>query len=152
MGSVGPMTIGAMAERTGLLRRTIRYYERIGLLPPAPRSRGGYRLYDAADIAVLRFVGRARTLGFATAEIASLLWRNKNRSAADVKALASKHIKDVDAKIAELMSLRQAVVKLAERCQGDDRLECPILDELASGGNDRTAQRSRARPAPLAPY
>lgn len=154
MGSMAPMNIGAVAARTGLPPKTIRYYELIGLLLPAPRSPSGYRLYEATDIEVLRFVNRARTLGFATAEIASLLdlWRNKDRGAADVKVLASKHIKDVDDKIAELMSLRHAVAELVERCQGDDRPVCPILDELANGRDDRVERSHRPKPAFSAPY
>ena len=153
MGSVGPMNIGAAAAITGLPPKTIRYYELTGLLPPAPRSRGGYRLYDAANIEVLHFVSRVRTLGFATAEIASLLdlWRNNSRSARDVKALASKHIKDVDDKIAELMSLRRAIAELVERCQGDDRPECPVLDELANGRDDCVERSPRPKPAFPAP-
>lgn len=153
MGSVGSINIGAVAARTGLPPKTIRYYELIGLLPPAPRSRGSYRLYDTADIEVLRFVNRARTLGFATAEIAGLLdlWRNKDRSTADVKALASKHIKDVDEKIADLISLRQTIAQFAERCQGDDRPECPLLNEPANGQEDRVERSPRPRPNFSAP-
>jgi MerR family copper efflux transcriptional regulator len=154
MGPVASMNIGAVAAKTGLPPKTIRYYELIGLLPPAPRSSGGYRLYNAADIEVLRFVNRARLLGFATAEIASLLdlWRNKDRSADDVKALASKHIKNVDERIAELVSLRHALAELVERCQGDHRPECPILDEIANGRDEFVEWNRRSKPAPSDPY
>lgn len=146
--------ISTVAADTGVPPKTIRYYEIIGLIPPAPRSPNGYRMYGAADIQVLRFVKRARTLGFTIAEIASLLdlWRNKKRSSAGVKALASKRIREVNDKIAELLTFRHAVAELAERCHGDDRPECPILDDLANGRDDRAAGRQRAKPAFLTPY
>lgn len=144
-----PMNISAVAAKTGVPPRTIRYYERIGLIPPAPRSSGGYRLYGATEVQILRFIKRARTLGFTIPEITSLLdlWRNGNRSNADVKALTCGHLRDVDDKIAEFVALRRSLAELVARCQGDGRPECPILDELATSPEDHAARPDRAVPA-----
>ena len=127
------MNIGTVAKRSGVAAKTIRYYESIGLIPSAGRSTNGYRVYTAADVETLRFISQARSLGFAVKDVANLLtlWHDRGRASADVKALAKDHITEIDAKIAELESIRETLVTLVERCHGDDRPDCPILDSLA---------------------
>ena len=127
------MNIGNVARETGVPVKTIRYYESIELIPRAQRSDNGYRRYGDTDVEVLRFIQRARRLGFSVSDVADLLalWRDKERASADVKALALRHVEEMECRIAELDALRRTLVDLAERCHGDDRPECPILDDLA---------------------
>jgi len=127
------MNIGTVADRAGVTSKTIRYYESIGLIDPARRTDSGYRVYDERDVQTLRFVHRARSLGFSVSEVADLLalWRDRNRASADVKALARQHLRDIDRKIADLQGMRDTLVHLMERCHGDQRPDCPILDDLA---------------------
>ena len=124
------MNIGTVAHRSGVPAKTIRYYESVGLIPPAERKSNGYRRYGELDVQALRFIQRARRLGFAVEEVAQLLelWYNKRRASADVKALAKRHIAHVEEKIHELESIRHLLLDLVARCHGDDRPECPILD------------------------
>ncbi len=126
-------TIGQVARRTGLPAKTIRYYEEIGLVPSPTRAPNGYRMYDERSVQLLRFVKRARELGFAIEEVTELLalWQRPDRTSAEVRALATEHIRGVELKIAQLEDMRRALVELTERCHGDDRPDCPILDELA---------------------
>ena len=127
------MTIGEAASRSGVPARTIRYYERIGLIGEAARGANQYRSYDEGDLAMLRFIGRARRLGFSVADLRNLvsLYRDRGRASREVKALAAQHLARVERKIAELDSLRAALADLVARCHGDHRPECPIIDELA---------------------
>lgn len=127
------MNIGTVADRAGVTSKTIRYYESIGLIDPARRTESGYRVYDERDVQTLRFVHRARSLGFSVSEVADLLalWRDRNRASADVKGLARQHLKDIDRKIAGLQGMRDTLLNLMERCHGDERPDCPILDDLA---------------------
>ena len=127
------MNIGSVARETGVPAKTIRYYESIGLIPRARRSDNGYRHYVDTDVEVLRFIQRARRLGFSVNDVADLLalWHDKGRASADVKTLARRHVAEVERRIAELDALRRTLVDLAERCHGDDRPDCPILDDLA---------------------
>ena len=127
------MNIGNVARESGVPAKTIRYYESIGLIPEARRFENGYRHYGDTDVEVLRFIQRARRLGFSVNDVADLLalWRDKDRASADVKALAQRHVEEVERRIAELDALRRTLVDLAEHCHGDDRPECPILDDLA---------------------
>lgn len=127
------MKIGQLAEKTDLPAKTIRYYESIGLIANASRTENGYRDYSENDVATLRFVSRSRRLGFSIKQVSELLtlWNDKARSSANVKSLALEHIQEVEGKIAELESLRATLVDLTERCHGDDRPDCPILDNLA---------------------
>ena len=127
------MNIGTAARQSGVPAKTIRYYESIGLIPPATRAGNGYRHYSGLDVATLRFIQRARRLGFAVKDVGNLLelWRNKRRSSASVKALAMTHVEAIERRIAELQSIRATLVHLTERCHGDGRPECPILDDLA---------------------
>ena len=129
------MNIGNVAQRSGVATKTIRYYESIGLIPPATRAENGYRDYDLADVETLRFIQRARRLGFSVVDVAKLLdlWRDRDRASADVKDLALRHIEEMERRIAELDSLRRTLVHLTEKCRGDDRPDCPILDDLAGG-------------------
>lgn len=129
------MTIGEAAHRSGVPAKTIRYYESIGLIEPAVRGENQYRAYTEGDVATLRLVGRARRLGFSIEDLRSLiaLYRDRERASADVKALAQHHIARLDRKLAELQTVRAALADLVERCHGDERPECPILDELEAG-------------------
>jgi Cu(I)-responsive transcriptional regulator len=128
----GVMSIGEAASRSGVPPKTIRYYEEIGLIAPAERLENRYRAYDNNDVQTLRFIQRARNLGFSLKEVASLLslYRDRRRASRDVKRLALAHVAELDRKIAEMKAIRDTVANLAERCHGDQRPECPILDEL----------------------
>lgn len=130
------MNIGQAAKHTGLSAKMIRYYEAIGLLPSAGRSESGYRQYGEDDLQRLRFIRRARDLGFSLAESGRLLalWHDRERASADVKALARDHINELNRKIAELAGLRDTLQELVEHCHGDHRPDCPILRDLESGG------------------
>ncbi len=127
------MQIGTVAQRSGVSSKAIRYYESIGLIQAAQRSRSGYRLYGEHDVQTLRFIQRARGLGFSVDDVAGLLalWRDKQRHSSQVKALAQKHVEEIERKIAELRGMQETLVHLIERCHGDDRPDCPILDDLA---------------------
>lgn len=127
------MTIGEAASRSGVPAKTIRYYEQIGLIGAAARGANQYRSYDDSDLAMLRFIGRARRLGFSVADLRNLvsLYRDHGRASREVKALAAQHLARVERKIAELDSLRAALADLVARCHGDHRPDCPIIDELA---------------------
>ncbi len=129
------MNIGAIAERSGISPKTIRYYESIGLIPLVGRRTNGYRVYDEVDMRMLNFVKRARSMGFSLEEVRDLLdlWRDQARTSAAVRSLALRHIHDLDRKIDEFTAMRNILAQLVERCQGDDRPDCPILDELAEG-------------------
>jgi MerR family copper efflux transcriptional regulator len=114
----------------------IRHYESIGLVPPGPRTEAGYRLYSDKDVHELRFIKRARSLGFSLEQIETLLslWRDKGRASADVKAMALTHVADLDARIRELTDMRDTLADLARCCRGDDRPDCPILRGLEEEG------------------
>ncbi len=129
------MNIGEAAKRTGLPAKTIRYYEEVGLIAPAARSDNGYRSYGERDLHTMRFVQRARSLGFTVEDCRGLiaLYGDTGRNSADVKSLALDRIADIDRKIVELRGMRSTLSELAERCHGDDRPDCPILDDLAGG-------------------
>lgn len=128
------MNIGEVARATGVSVRMIRHYEALGLLSPPVRGMNGYRHYGAAALARLRFVRRARELGFSLAAVAELvsLWDTPGRSSAEVKALAARHLADLDARITALQTMRDALTAVADRCHGDARPECPILDTLSA--------------------
>lgn len=138
------MNIGQAAKHTGLSAKMIRYYEAIGLLPSAGRSESGYRQYGDDDLQRLRFIRRARDLGFSLAESGKLLalWHDRDRASADVKALAVEHIDALNEKIAELEALRDTLQNLVDHCQGDHQPDCPILDDLQAG--DGCCQRTQA--------
>lgn len=129
-----PMNIGAAAKATGVSAKMIRYYESIGLLRPQARSLAGYRRYTPADLETLHFVRQARDLGFPLETVGALLslWQDRERSSADVKALALEHVAQLDARIADLTRMRDAIAGLAACCHGDQRPECPILEGLGA--------------------
>jgi MerR family transcriptional regulator, copper efflux regulator len=127
------MNIGQAAEQSGVSAKMIRHYESIGLVERARRTDGGYRIYDGKDIHTLRFIRRARDLGFSMKEIAQLLglWRNRRRASGDVRRVAQQHISELDQKIVELQAMRRTLSELVQHCHGDRRPECPILEDLA---------------------
>ena len=127
------MQIGELANTAGVTTKTIRYYEDIGLVEPARRRDNGYRDYAERDVHMLRFLSRARGLGFSVADCRALvaLYVDKDRKSADVKGIALNRVADIDAKITELRAMRATLVDLAENCHGDDRPDCPIIDDLA---------------------
>lgn len=127
------MNIGQAAKLSGVSAKMIRYYEQIGLIPPAFRSDSGYRHYGLPNVHSLRFIGRARDLGFSIEQISTLLvlWHDRSRASADVKALALSHAAALKAKIAELEAMAQTLEHLAAHCDGNDRPDCPILADLA---------------------
>ena len=129
------MTIGEAARESGVNAKLIRYYESIGLIPAAGRTASGYRLYTAGDVNVLRFIRRARRLGFGIGRIQALvaLWQDRGRSSAEVKRVALAHVAELDARIAELRAIRDTLAELAAACHGDERPDCPILRDLAEG-------------------
>lgn len=129
------MNIGQAAKHSGLSAKMIRYYESIGLLRPAGRSVSGYRTFAQDDLHRLAFIRRARDLSFSLEEVGRLLalWQDCQRASADVKALASAHVQELNRKIAELSDLRDTLQSLVEHCQGDGRPDCPILSDLESG-------------------
>jgi len=126
------MNIGTVAEQAGVPAKTIRYYEDIGLIRKAERLPNGYRAYSEHEMRELNFIKRARELGFSVEEVRDLLdlWRNTRRASAAVKALATRHLEVLEHKIAELESMRRSLAHLVQRCHGDERPDCPILDDL----------------------
>ena len=130
------MNIGETAAQSGLTPKAIRYYEDIGLLQPPARAGNGYRRYRARDVRILLFLKRARGLGFSVEECRELLalYSDQDRKSADVKSIALVRVTEIDRKIMELEGLKAALVDLADRCHGDDRPDCPILDDLAAIG------------------
>ena len=127
------MNIGEASKRSGLPAKTIRYYEETGLITPPALAENGYRDYSETDVHKLRFVRHSRGLGFSVDECAQLLslYEDKARQSADVKAIAEKHLTDIDAKILELQELRSTLHHLINNCHGDGRPDCPILEGLA---------------------
>ncbi|GIK96265.1 MAG: hypothetical protein BroJett029_04740 [Alphaproteobacteria bacterium] len=125
----------------------IRYYESIGLIPPALRTEAGYRLYTDQDVHTLRFIQRARGLGFSVEQMAELLalWRDRGRASADVKRLALSHVERLKAKIAELEAIASTLQHLAEHCHGDGRPDCPIIEELAEQTHPNVHELSEQR-------
>lgn len=131
------MRIQEASRQSGMPAKTIRFYEEIGLLRPAARAANGYRQFGENDVRTLKFIQRARSLGFAVEDVQKLLslWQDKRRESARVKQLALEHAADIDARIRQLESMKCAVLDVASRCHGDNRPDCPILEELA---NDET--------------
>lgn len=131
------MNIGQASQASGVTAKMIRYYESIGLLRPAVRRDNGYRDYGESDVHELRFIRRARGLGFEMAEIAELLslWRDRSRASRDVHKVASGHIAALESRIADLHGMVDTLATLVSCCHGDDRPDCPILTGLGDGAD-----------------
>ena len=132
------MKIGQASRASGVSERMIRHYEKIGLMPKAPRRDSGYRDYDDRDVNTLRFIRRSRDLGFPTEEIAKLLalWHDRDRASSEVKALASARAAELKRKARQLDEMRRSLEHLAANCHGDSRPDCPILGELEGLGGE----------------
>ena len=129
-----PVAIGQAAERAGVSARMVRHYEGLGLLAGVARTDSGYRQYTEADVHSLRFIRRARDLGFSMDEIAQLLglWQDKARASSQVKQIAQKHIDNLAERIAAMQAMQRSLQALVGCCHGDERPDCPILDDLAA--------------------
>lgn len=129
------MNIGEAAEASGVSAKMIRYYESTGLIEPAGRTDSGYRVYMDRDVHTLRFIRRARDLGFSVEQIKNLLglWNDRSRSSAEVKAVALEHVDRLSEKVAELQAMIETLRDLANKCFDDERPDCPILHDLAQG-------------------
>lgn len=132
------MNIGMVSERSGLPSKTIRYYEDIGLVRPL-RGDNGYRDFRETDLHKLAFLGRARALGFSIEDCRTLLslYEDESRESSQVKAVAEEHLKAIDGKILQLQAMRTTLSHLVESCHGDNRPDCPILDDLADGSTEQ---------------
>ena len=130
-----PMNISEAAAATGISAKMIRHYESIGLIPAPSRSLAGYRNYSENEVHTLRFIRHARNLGFSMAQIGELLglWRNQRRSSSKVRDLAQAHIAELEQKIREMTAMKATLAHLVHCCRGDDRPDCPILENLAAG-------------------
>lgn len=142
----GFMNIGRAALASGVSAKMIRHYESIGLLPAAGRTFAGYRIYRDNDVHTLKFIRRARDLGFSIREITALvgLWQNRRRTSSEVKKLVERQVLQLDEKIRALQAMRNTLSHLACNCHGDSRPDCPILDDLASDAADLAAAPARA--------
>lgn len=127
------LNIGEAARRADVSAKMVRHYESLGLLPVVSRTDAGYRQYSDKEVHTLRFIKRARSLGFSMPEIAQLLklWQDKRRPSESVKKIAAHHVADLDQRIAELSAMKRTLQTLVDCCHGDHRPDCPILDELA---------------------
>lgn len=146
------MNIGQASNASGVSSKMIRYYEQIGLIKPALRTASSYRTYGDNDVHTLRFVRRARDLGFSVEQIKELLalWRDRSRASSDVKAVALEHVAELERKIAAIQEMAKTLKHLASHCHGDDRPECPIIEEIANGSaKDRTDLNARFGAASL---
>lgn len=139
------MNIGEASERSGVSAKMIRYYESVGLLPPASRRSNGYRDYGDQEVAVLQFVRRTRDLGFSLEEVGALLalWSDKNRPSREVKRLAEKHIGELERRIHDMRSVIGTLKSLTRRCHGNEGSACPILDDLAAPAPPKRGTRAR---------
>ena len=137
------MNIGEAARASGMSAKMIRYYESIGVIGPADRSGAGYRVYDERDVHLLRFVKRARSLGFPVERVNRLvaLWRDHGRASAEVKRIAQAQIGELEQRITELETMKRTLEHLAAHCHGDQRPDCPILDDLAAAPRPPRAKR-----------
>ena len=128
-----PVNIGEAARLSGVSAKMVRHYEGLGLLPRVARTDSGYRQYSEAEVHTLRFIKRARDLGFSMDEIGELvgLWQNRRRASANVRRVAQKHAEDLAQRIAAMQAMQKTLHHLIHCCHGDERPECPILEELA---------------------
>jgi Cu(I)-responsive transcriptional regulator len=128
------MNIGEAARKAGVTPKMVRHYESLGLLSKVHRTESGYRVYSEAEVHTLRFIKRSRELGFSMAQIAELLklWQDRRRPSSSVKKLALAHVEELDRKIEALQAMQETLKHLIHCCQGDDRPDCPILEDLGS--------------------
>ncbi len=142
-----PVTIGDAAHQSGVSAKMLRHYEALGLLGHVARTEAGYRQYSEADVHTLRFIKRSRDLGFSMTEIGDLvsLWRNRRRASASVKRIAQQHVQDLSERIAAMQAMQRTLQNLLQHCHGDERPDCPILDDLASHGAVATHGAGRTR-------
>ncbi|MFO1244692.1 MAG: Cu(I)-responsive transcriptional regulator [Ramlibacter sp.] len=133
MGTGYPVNIGEAARLSGVSAKMVRHYESLGLLPRVGRTDSGYRQYSEAEVHTLRFIKRSRELGFSMEEIAELvsLWQNRRRSSAGVKRIAQRHADELAQRIEAMQAMQRTLAHLIHCCQGDDRPDCPILDDLS---------------------
>lgn len=145
----GPFNIGEAAALSGVSTKMLRHYEVLGLLPKVARTFSGYRQYGPNEVHTLRFIRRARDLGFGTPEIKRLLdlWQNRRRASANVKRIALEHVEDLDRRIAQMQSMKRTLEALVHSCHGDERTDCPILDDLAAEPEAPKPVTSRATAA-----
>lgn len=134
---MNPVNIGEAARATGVSAKMIRHYEQVGLFTPACRTEAGYRQYAERDLHTLRFIRRARDLGFSIEQIRELLalWQDRKRPSRQVKAFAQAHLQALEQKLRELQAMKASLEHLVHGCHGDDRPECPIIDSLAEPGD-----------------
>ncbi len=142
----GLMDIGQAAKRSSVSAKMIRHYEAVGLLPKVARTFANYRIYTENDVHTLRFIKRARTLGFSVKQIESLLalWQDRTRASREVKRIALAHVEELQARIREMEEMKRTLERLAADCHGDHRPQCPILDDL--GTPDAGAPSPGAKP------
>lgn len=133
---VWPVNIGVAARLSGVSAKMVRHYESMGLLPPVARTDSGYRQYTQADVHSLRFMKRCRELGFSMVDMASLvqLWHHRGRTSASVQHIAQNHLAELEARVTALQAMQRSLQELIRCCHGDERPECPILDDLAGTG------------------
>ena len=133
------LNIGDAARLAGVTPKMVRHYEALGLLPPIDRTQAGYRLYEQNQVHTLRFIKRARDLGFSIPQIAELvkLWQSRRRKSSSVKKVAEHHVQELERKILELESMRRTLAHLIRSCDGDERPDCPILDDLGGQASRR---------------
>ncbi|MDF2446706.1 MAG: Transcriptional Regulator, MerR family [Moraxellaceae bacterium] len=148
------MNIGEAARRSGVTPKMIRHYESLGIIAPRGRTEAGYRRYDERDLHELRFIRRARHLGFSLEQIRVLLslWQDRSRASADVKRMAQAHVDELDARIRELTDMRDTLAALAESCRGDHRPDCPILAGLESESESKAGAANGAAAVSDAPH
>lgn len=141
------MNIGQAADASGISAKMIRYYESVGLIASADRTTSGYRIYSPEDVYTLRFIRRARDLGFSVEQIASLLalWQDRSRASADVKKFALGHVEKLEVKRREIDEMVATLRHLASHCRGNNRPDCPIIEELSAGKHiaERSPRRDR---------
>ena len=146
-----PVPIGVAARRAGISARMVRHYESLGLISGVARTDSGYRQYTEADVHALHFIRRSRDLGFSMEEIAELLglWHDRSRASSQVKRIAQQHIDDLSERIAQMQAMQRSLQTLVSCCQGNDRPDCPILDDLASGQAEPHAPRALRKTLPI---
>lgn len=150
-----PMNIGEAAAAAGVSTKMIRHYEQIGLIPQAERTESGYRLYGEREVSMLRFVRQSRRLGFSVAQIAELigLWSDSQRTSREVKALAMRHVAELEEKRREIEQMMEGLSVLVKACHGNDQPHCAILEQLSQGSSPQhqplhkpKLKKSQARP------